>query len=394
MDFLLDREKNLKYYKGQDFDKGSLLDENVLVYGVTEDRDSSIHLVYLQENGSLNYIIFKDDKMIESLIGNFDTRSNSYNQLEILIISSRINIFYSYSNVINSNIYTIQHVVINPKDQEKYNIIRYVSKKKDKAFSVYNDSTGNIHLLYNTVTDSFSHIYYTYFNPYKNQWLSSPKKLSTSGSYSLNPSIFVDSKDNIHSLYWNRGEDKYLLNIKRMAQVGSEMYKWNDVKNLKLLEPSPWLKIFERDKKILIETPNLCLLSDDYGISYEEVEKEFEEANRNVHIPMDGEGGLDDLEVGEGDPKEEIGEDQSQPLRILSEEDFQSLMEDLRDYQFQIKEFDLENKVFLEQVILNQEDITIKLSSILEDLSSISLRLNNVEDELKNPKSTFKKLFG
>ena len=80
MDFLLDREKNLKYYKGQDFDKGSLLDENVLVYGVTEDRDSSIHLVYLQENGSLNYIIFKDDKMIESLIGNFDTRSNSYNQ--------------------------------------------------------------------------------------------------------------------------------------------------------------------------------------------------------------------------------------------------------------------------------------------------------------------------
>lgn len=160
MEFLLDNENKLKYAMSKIHEESYLLDENVMIFGYTYGKDDSTHLVYLQKNGALNYVLFKDGKINESLIGNFDTRSNSYNQIEILMIKDRINIFYSYSNVINANIYTIHHVIINGKDQEKYNIIRYVSKKK-KNHSQSQMTQVEIYIFYIILCRSLSPIFIT-----------------------------------------------------------------------------------------------------------------------------------------------------------------------------------------------------------------------------------------
>lgn len=387
MEFLLDKEHNLKYAQSNNFEEFSLLDENVRIFGITHGKDSSTHLVYLKSDGALNYVIFKDGKIIESIIGNFDTRSNTYNQIEILIIKGKINIFYSYSNIINANIYTIHHVIINDENQEKYNIIRYVSKKREKSFSVSNDSSGNIHLLYNTVSESFSHIYYTYFNPYKNQWLNSPTKLSTSDSISDNPYIMVDSKDNIHSFYWDRKNGSYYLRVKRMSQSGKDMYKWYDIKLARVIEDSPRLKIQEKNDLIYVETDNLILVSEDYGITYkEEIPLEEFPIEKNTFL----ENNINPLEI---DLLEDNNLPDSNSDNILNEDGLDNYLNELKESYQEIKDSNNENKIILEELILNEEDIKLKINTLLEELESINSSISRLEEALKDSKSGFRRLF-
>ena len=382
MEFLLDNENKLKYAMSKIHEESYLLDENVMIFGYTYGKDDSTHLVYLQKNGALNYVLFKDGKINESLIGNFDTRSNSYNQIEILMIKDRINIFYSYSNVINANIYTIHHVIINGKDQEKYNIIRYVSKKKEKSFSVSNDSSGNIHLLYNTVSESFSHIYYTYFNPYKNQWLNSPTKLSSSDTISKNPTIMVDSKENIHCIFWDLKNESYSLRIKRMAQVGKDVYKWLDIKTPRVIEDSPMISISEKNHIIYIETDNFILLSEDYGLTYVE-DSLFEENNpaQNNINSLENDLSKDD------DLNNNLEKD------LNDDDNIESALNELRESYQEIKEFNNENRLMLENLLLNEEDIRLKLNTLLEELALINSSINSLEEATRNPKSGLKKFF-
>lgn len=382
MEFLLDNENKLKYAKSEISGETYLLDENVIIFGYTYGRDNSTHLVYLQKTGSLNYLLFKDGKITESLIGNFDTRSNSYNQIEILMIKNRINIFYSYSNVINANIYTIHHVIINDKDQAKYNIIRYVSKKKERSFSVSNDSSGKIHLLYNTISETFSHIYYTYFNPYKNQWLNSPTKLSSLDAISKNPTIFVDSKENIHSSYWDFKDGSYYLRIKRMAQAGKDMYKWQDIKLPRIVEDSPSLEIKENNELIYIESDNSLLVSEDYGLTYsEKIPIEKNDLAYNTINSLDK-----NLLVEENLTNSDTD-------IILDEDELRASLDELKESYQEIKEFDNENRIILEQIILNEEDIRLKLNTLLEELATINSSINSLEKALKDSKSGLRKFF-
>lgn len=373
MEFIVDNENNLKYKKSNSV---IILGDNVSIFGFTIDKDSSIHLVYLQKNGALNYIIFKDDKIIESIIGNFDTRSNTYNQIEILIVNNQINLFYSYSNIINANIYTIHHVVINDKNQEKFNVIRYVSKKKERSFSVSNDSIGNIHLLYNTVSENFSYIYYTYFNPYKNQWLNSPTKLSSIENYNEYPTIYVDSKDNIHCIYWEHKDNSYYLRIKRMTQGGRDMYKWNSIQIPKIIEDIAKLEIHEMNNLLTINTDNIELVSRDYGMTYTEglfIEKSDIKVTRKDEF-------VEDKSIVEIDNSED-------------KEDLEPLILELKVSYDELKEIDNENRTILEQLILNEDDIKLKLNSILDELASINSRVNGLEEAIKNSKSGFRSFF-
>lgn len=382
MEFLLDNENKLKYAMSKIHEESYLLDENVMIFGYTYGKDDSTHLVYLQKNGTLNYVLFKDGKINESLIGNFDTRYNSYNQIEILMIKDRINIFYSYSNVINANIYTIHHVIINGKDQEKYNIIRYVSKKKEKSFSVSNDSSGNIHLLYNTVSESFSHIYYTYFNPYKNQWLNSPTKLSSLDAISKNQTIMVDSKENIHCIFWDLKNESYSLRIKRMAQVGKDVYKWLDIKTPRVIEDSPMISISEKNHIIYIETDNFILLSEDYGLTYVEgsLFEENNPAQNNINSLENDLSKDDDLN---NNLEKDLNDD----------DNIESALKELRESYEEIKEFNNENRLMLENLLLNEEDIRLKLNTLLEELALINSSINSLEEATRNPKSGLKKFF-
>src|SRR5690606_4266233 len=107
-----------------------------------------IHLVALINTGELHYYSYTDGQWYKNTIAKFNLKSNIYNQFETLIINNKLHLLYNYSNLINSNIWTIQHIVYDSKREEQYNVVRYISKKIPEPFIVDADNLGNIHILY------------------------------------------------------------------------------------------------------------------------------------------------------------------------------------------------------------------------------------------------------
>lgn len=362
MKFLLDVESILKYTfsKKDEEIENILIDDNVLIFDYDKDGNTT-HLIYLKKDGDLNYVTIKDGELNKSVIGKFDTKANSYSQISILKFKSKINIIYSYSNVINSNIYTLHHVVFSNNIEQKYTIIRYVSKKKDISFMVDCDSSGNLHLFYNTISNNFSYIYYTYFNPFSNRWLNNPIKLSTSDNYSEYPSIYVDSHDNIHGSWWEKKSNDFLLRYTRMSSAGKEKFKWNEGNIPTITQEKPVFVISEEENILIITFDKYSLKSYDFGLNWFKEEKD---------IVLD----------------KPLVETLSSTSDISYNEEFvDTKPEDCIDTPD-------EDKINLEQIQLNQMELELLINNIMDDLLNLKSRVSTLED-IKNSKSFFKKFF-
>lgn len=108
-------------------ESSTLNDANILKYAVLIDENECIHLAVLLSTGELNYHKYESNMWSKATIAKFDLRSNLYNQIELLMINKKLNVLFNYSNLINSNIWTIQHVIYGTN--EKHNAIRYITKK-------------------------------------------------------------------------------------------------------------------------------------------------------------------------------------------------------------------------------------------------------------------------
>lgn len=154
----------------------TLVKGEALKYAIIMDSKDILHLITLLRNGDLVYYRYDDDKWSHKIIGNFDIRSNHYNQIEITMIKNQIHIIYNFSNLISSNLWNLQHVIY--ENQERYNVIQYVAPKKPSYFVTDVDSQGTIYLLYSAIANNKSQIYYIFYNPFTNTWSSKPKLIS------------------------------------------------------------------------------------------------------------------------------------------------------------------------------------------------------------------------
>lgn len=172
-----------------------------------------------------------------------------------------------------------------------------------------------------------------------------------------------------------------------MAQGGKDMYKWYDIKTPRIVEDSPRLDIKENNDLIYIESDNFLLVSEDYGLIYKE-EIPIEEATIEKNDFADNTIRLLDINLLEDEDSSNTDTD-----NILNEDDSQASLNELRESYQEIKEFNNENRIMLEHLILNQEDIALKLNTIFEELVIINSSINNLEEALKNSKSGLKKFF-
>lgn len=250
----------------------SLNEKKVKLYSVFIDAQDIIHLVTLINSGELNYYKYIGEKWSKNTIASFDLKSNIYNQIEILISGGSLHIIYNYSNLINSNIWTIQHVIYGTTNEERHNSVRYISKKNPDPFFVDIDSIGTIHLLYRTNLNSHSQIYHIFYSPYTKAWASVPRKISSDNINSLNPFIFIDSRDNLHGLLLEEINDGHKMKYFRMGSSGKEKYIWKEI-NLPYISISNYPPIiFEEDGKLKIlyisDNSIEYLYSLDYGDSW------------------------------------------------------------------------------------------------------------------------------
>lgn len=244
-------------------------DQDILKYSTLIDADDVIHLVALINTGDLNYYKYSANQWSKSTIAKFDTKSNIYNQIEILKINSKLHIIYNYSNLVNSNIWTIQHVVYD--SEEKHNAIRYISKKTTDPFVLSYDTQGTIHILYRNNINN-PQIYHCFYSPYSKTWSSLPKQISSDSSNTSLPFLFIDSKDNLHGLWIEALDGKYQLKYLRMSSKGKEKYIWKEVilPNIQFSKYPPI--IFQENnilKLIFISNSGIDFLySHDYGCTW------------------------------------------------------------------------------------------------------------------------------
>src|SRR5690606_33073095 len=125
------------------------------------------------------------------------------------MIKNQIHIIYNFSNLISSNLWNLQHVIY--ENQERYNVIQYVAPKKPSYFVTDVDSQGTIYLLYSAIANNKSQIYYIFYNPFTNTWSSKPKLISLDKSNNHYPFLFIDSRDNIHSLWLEELRGRYFI---------------------------------------------------------------------------------------------------------------------------------------------------------------------------------------
>ncbi|WP_353096739.1 hypothetical protein [Tissierella praeacuta] len=232
----------------------NLYDKNILKYSVIIDKNDVMHLVALLNTGELNYYKYMDEKWVKATIAKFDMISNIYNQIEILMIKNKLHIIYNYSNLINSNIWTIQHVIYG--DEEKHNAIRYISKRIPDPFAIDVDNQGTIHLLYRNNINK-PQIYHIFYSHYTKAWSPLSKQISSETSQSSLPFLFIDSQDNLHGLWLEEIDGKYQIRYLKMSSGGKEKYIWKEIK-LPYIQLSKYPPIiFEENNKLkLIFTYN------------------------------------------------------------------------------------------------------------------------------------------
>ena len=260
----------------------NILDENIMKYSVLIDKNNVIHLIALTNTGELNYYKYIKDKWIKNNVAKFDLASNLYNQMEILMVKDKLHIIYNYSNIINSNIWTIQHVILNDKNGERHNAIRYISKRIPDPFFVDADSLGNIHIVYKTYINNDSQIYHGFYNPFTKSWSSVSKLISSKDFNNIFPFLFIDSKDNIHILWIAESKDNLNLKYLRMKGSGKEKYIWKEIAlpHMGLSKNHPIIFEENNELKLIYFSKDSMILSSskDYGDSW--VKKE------NIPLPQ------------------------------------------------------------------------------------------------------------
>jgi len=274
--FYLDSNNKINYDFYNDnsklTDQYLVTDDSIIDFSLDIDNKDRIHLIYITNDGNLYYNLYHNNKWAKKILTQLDTKSNSYSNLILRVNNENIHILYSYTNLINPRLRTIQHLIGTKGNWQKSNVISFLSSKTKHTYFLDFDKFGNIHMVYTAVVENIQKIYYTFFNSSLKKWNQVPKLLSETQNDSYNPYILVDKIENIHVLWSISKNSNFKIQYKHLSQLGSNKNIWKE-ENLSLSESNLVYSIMleEKDciKIILLEKEKiLSLVSFDYGLNW------------------------------------------------------------------------------------------------------------------------------
>lgn len=244
----------------------------VLDFSVEIDDNDNIHLISITNDGNLIYYMFSSDNWVQKTITKLDIKSNIYKYLKLKLNEGKINIFYSYSNLIMPNVWRIEHIFNNNGKFSKKTIISFTSGKLNSPYEVELDSFKNIHLLYKNCINNLNQIMYSCFNYLTGKWITYPKKISILNTDNLHPFLFIDTRGNIHSIWCELKNSNINLIYNKKPSTGINKNKWLKINLPSLGDNCSHPILFEEDKilKIIYRHNNYIrsLHSEDYGNSW------------------------------------------------------------------------------------------------------------------------------
>lgn len=267
--FFKDDNNNLIFSQANTEGSSTIIDKKVLSFSATIDDNNRLHLIYLRKRGELIYCIYSEESWQKKLIGKFDINSNTYKYLTLFVHKNTINIIYASANLINLNLWTIEHIIKVHDNWQKMIVANIFSEKTVDPFYIDSDEFGNMYLVYSGKEYNNYNIYYLFFNAFTKKWTSNPTKISSSAVNNILPYLFIDSKKNIHILWYSSNNGDYLLNYKRYSSVGDTKFQWKEISLPQILGDNYPAIMFEKSNMLNIiyisqeEISNL--VSNDYG---------------------------------------------------------------------------------------------------------------------------------
>jgi len=204
----------------------TLTEDNILSYSSDIDKNDRIHVLCLTNEGKLIYYMYVNESWSNNVIAKLDIKSNNYNNLLFKINNENLHIMYAYSNLINSSVWTIQHIMGVKNKWDKKNVISVTTGKSAPYFNIDFDRFENVHMVYKAKSNGEDHIYYTSFNFPLKKWNKYPKQISEPCTNNISPYLFVDSKDNVHLSWCTSSNDDSYLSYKHLSSYGNNKFKW------------------------------------------------------------------------------------------------------------------------------------------------------------------------
>ncbi len=202
----------------------------VLNYSVTIDQEDTIHLITLTESGELIHSIYNNNTWSNTIISKLNLQSNIYKDIDFKIFNNNINILYNYANVINPNLWTIQHILNHNNTWIRHNVINLYANINTTYFSLDIDSFGILHLLYTTIDKNNIELFHKSYNPFSQKWSRTPQRVSFSENDKKYPYIFIDTKNNLHGLWLETINNSDTLKYYRLSPKLQGKYIWEEIK--------------------------------------------------------------------------------------------------------------------------------------------------------------------
>lgn len=368
--------------------------ERVINYSITIDKEDKIHLIALTETGKLNYLIYKNNSWSSTTIAKFHLKSAIYKDLDIEISNNNIHIIYNYSNIMNSNLWTIQHVINHENHWIKYNVINYLGDINSTYFSFDFNTFGILHLMYTSINKGSSEVYHKSFNPFSKKWVSPPQPISYSNNNKECPYIFADTKNNLHGLWLETINNTKVLKYFKLNPHKQGQFKWEE-KQIPHISNCNKLPIIFEEKNILkliyIRDKEISYLySTDYGNTWLKGNTEKVKP-KNIHL----------LKVNNNSKKYRNLKINHLYYSINEEKPIFHFVETFNNKSMKTynnNKISVDNKIKIEANISN---ILIKQKEIKDTLSKLEKNQKEIKDKIDKlinissieKKSFFKKLF-
>lgn len=202
--FYLNKLGDIKYdcfkENNQLISEKKLVEGNALEFCASIDRFDTIHLIFLNCIGELKHLTYINNSWKSKVISNLDLLSNNYKHLKLIIFDDSIGLLYSYANLISPCVWNIDYISIT-SNYQKQNIISFLTNRDFYPYSICIDKFNDIHLLYTATECGYSQIYYMKFSPFLNVYKKPPLKISNNKTNNFNPYIFIDTHNQIHTLW-------------------------------------------------------------------------------------------------------------------------------------------------------------------------------------------------
>ncbi|MCR1897938.1 hypothetical protein NSA47_02915 [Irregularibacter muris] len=288
--FYVDKQHNLIFNElktDNNYTNTKIVKSNVADFAANIDKNNKLHLLYLLNSGELIYAVYLNKTWEENVVRKLDPRSNRYKYLNLFIHESHISIFYAFTNIINTNLWSIEHITKDSTYWSKKTILSVFSGKNFTPFYLDKDKFGNIFLIYRAKEYTTNHIYYTFYNIFNKEWVKAPAKISSSEIDNISPYLFIDSRDNIHVLWYSLDDNDYLLTYKQLSPMRQSKYHWTEINLPKITNSSYPPIMFEKNNKLYIvcigEDKIHCLVSENYGLNWN-LENEVSLNDRPIHL--------------------------------------------------------------------------------------------------------------